>query len=486
MPMPDPRLPVVLAVHAHPDDETLATGVALATLAERGHAVHVLTCTLGDHGEVLVPELQHLEGTEGLAPHRRGELAAAAAALGVGHRVLGEEVDAPDPGAVRYRDSGMAGSPEATHPQALVNADRAELAAAVVEEIRRVGADIVLTYDETGGYGHPDHVAVHRAVVAAVRSMPADERPELYGQVTPRSWEAEGRRWVAEHVAPQAATGTFRGRPTGGVVIPHPQGPDPATRPESLEADGWASGVRADEDVTHEVHGTPSSLEAVAAARRAHATQVEDHPGWWAMTNRIAHRAAPAEGYSRLDPSSGRVVTGESTVRAPLGGPMAGPDELRAAMSQLVTGVTVLTTRLGSGVHAMTANAVMSVSLRPALLAVAVDNAARFCEAVETSGVFAVSVLPESARAHGEWLSTPGRPLVGQLDRVPTYSGPMTSLPLLEDASASAECRVVHSVVLGDHTLFVGLVEGVRLAPAGSTSAARPLVFHGGRMQGLA
>ena len=482
--MPDaaPCLPVVLAVHAHPDDETLATGVALATLAERGHAVHVLTCTLGDHGEVMVPELQHLEGTEELAGHRRQELAAACAALGVEHRVLGEQPGTPDAAAVTHRDSGMAGSPQAEHPQALVNADRAELAAAIAAEIRRVGAQVVLTYDSTGGYGHPDHIAVHAATVAAVRNLPADHRPQLFAQVTPRSWVQEDRRWLAEHVEPQPTAGSFRGRPTSGVLVPHPDGPDAETRPDA-EHDAFATGVRPDEDVTHEIVGTPTSLAAVSAARRAHATQVTEHDGWWAMTNLVAHRAATREGYSLVDPASGRIVTGESDLRAPLLGPMADRDAFRRAMGHLPTGVCVLTTRLGQGVHAMTANAVMSISLHPVLLAISVDNAARFCEAVEASGVFTVNVLPASAKAHGQWLSTPGRPVVGQLDRVPTYPGAMTGLPLLEEALATAECRVVTRQVLGDHTLFVGLVEGVSEATAdGST----PLLFHRGQMRGMA
>lgn len=483
MPSDTPATVPVLAVHAHPDDETLATGVALATLAERGHLVHVLTCTLGDHGEVLPAELQHLEGTAALAPHRRGELAAACAALGVEHRVLGEEPGVPDPTAVRYRDSGMAGSPEAEHPRALVNADRAELADLVQEEIRRVGARIVLTYDETGGYGHPDHVAVHRATVAAVRTLPVAERPQLFAAVTPRSWEQEGRRWVAERVDAVTPSGSFRGRPTAGVLVPHPDGPDAERRPGAVEVDAFASGVRADTDVTHEVHGTPTSLEAVSRARRAHATQVAEHDGWWAMTNLVAHRAAPAEGYSWLDPASGRIVTGDSDLRAPLAGPMASREDFRSAMGHFATGVTVLTTRLGSGEYAMTANAVMSVSLHPVLLAVCIDNAARFCEALEASGVFTVNVLPASARGHGEWLATPGRPLAGQLDQVPTYSGPMTGLPLLEEASARAECRVVHRAVLGDHTLFVGLVEDVSEGEA--AAGTDPLLFHRGRMRGL-
>ena len=103
--------------------------------------------------------------------------------------------------------------------------------------------------------------------------------------------------------------------------------------------------------------------------------------------------------------------------------------------------------------------------------------------AIALFGVFTVNVLPASARGHGEWLATPGRPLAGQLDQVPTYSGPMTGLPLLEEASARAECRVVHRAVLGDHTLFVGLVEDVSEGEA--AAGTDPLLFHRGRMRGL-
>ena len=115
--IPDLDRPLrLVAVHAHPDDETLATGLTLAHHSAAGDEVHVITCTLGEEGEVITPELAHLEGTEELGVHRRTEIAAATAALGVRHHWLGG--DPP-----RWRDSGMAGSAAARHPRAFAAAD---------------------------------------------------------------------------------------------------------------------------------------------------------------------------------------------------------------------------------------------------------------------------------------------------------------------------------------------------------------------------
>ena len=103
----------VLFVHAHPDDESLATGISLAHLSAAGHDVRVLTMTLGEEGEVIPPELRHLaaDAEDRLGPYRREELRSAMQGLGVAHRVLGED---PGSGVLSlYRDSGMAVTPSA-------------------------------------------------------------------------------------------------------------------------------------------------------------------------------------------------------------------------------------------------------------------------------------------------------------------------------------------------------------------------------------
>jgi N-acetyl-1-D-myo-inositol-2-amino-2-deoxy-alpha-D-glucopyranoside deacetylase len=170
--IPDRRL---LLVHAHPDDETINNGATMARYVADGAAVTLLTCTLGEEGEVLVPELAQLAADQAdqLGGYRIGELRAAMAALGVADmRFLG--------GAGRYRDSGMMGTPANDHPRAFWNADLDEAVAAAVAVVRDVRPQVLVTYDENGGYGHPDHIQAHRVAMGAV-SAAADPgyRPEL-------------------------------------------------------------------------------------------------------------------------------------------------------------------------------------------------------------------------------------------------------------------------------------------------------------------
>jgi N-acetyl-1-D-myo-inositol-2-amino-2-deoxy-alpha-D-glucopyranoside deacetylase len=191
------RAPRLLFVHAHPDDETLATGVAIAHHVARGDDVHVLTCTLGEEGEVIPARLAHLEGAPGdpLADHRREELRAAMDVLGVTSHLLGANA----PGEpTTYRDSGMAGSPAAAHPRAWAGADLADAAAAVRAVLDEVRPDVVVTYDATGGYRHPDHVRTHEATIHAVAS--SADAPVLYAVLIPLSWAVDDRLWLAEHV----------------------------------------------------------------------------------------------------------------------------------------------------------------------------------------------------------------------------------------------------------------------------------------------
>ncbi|QWT24174.1 PIG-L family deacetylase [Subtercola sp. PAMC28395] len=164
----------VLLLHAHPDDETLATGGLMARLVADGYSVVLVTGTRGERGEVVPGPLKHLEGTPELAAARVAELAGAMRELGVtDHRFLGESVD--DAAAPRvYSDSGMQWGPAGT----AIAADDAPVDALslasldeVVDEILRVidetGPAVLVSYDEKGGYGHPDHVRMHDAAAAA-------------------------------------------------------------------------------------------------------------------------------------------------------------------------------------------------------------------------------------------------------------------------------------------------------------------------------
>jgi N-acetyl-1-D-myo-inositol-2-amino-2-deoxy-alpha-D-glucopyranoside deacetylase len=182
----------LLLVHAHPDDETTGTGVAMARYAAEGAHVTLVTCTLGEEGEVLVPELAHLAAAEGdqLGGYRYHELSLAMQALGVrDYRILG--------GPGRWRDSGMMGVPTNDAPRAFWRADLTEATRALVEVVREVRPQVLVTYDENGGYGHPDHIQAHRVAMAAVDAAvdpafapetgEAWAVPKVYWAVLPRS-----------------------------------------------------------------------------------------------------------------------------------------------------------------------------------------------------------------------------------------------------------------------------------------------------------
>lgn len=171
----------VLVVHAHPDDETLATGGLIAELTRRGVTVSVLTATRGEQGEIVTGSLP--SGAD-LTAHREGEVARACAALGVTRHTFLGAGDAREAGRAprRYTDSGMrwldegqtrAGPGPEAGPDALTLASPEEIAADIHAFGNSVGADLLVTYDLGGGYGHPDHVALHAPTVAAARALGA-------------------------------------------------------------------------------------------------------------------------------------------------------------------------------------------------------------------------------------------------------------------------------------------------------------------------
>nr|WP_255497239.1 MULTISPECIES: N-acetyl-1-D-myo-inositol-2-amino-2-deoxy-alpha-D-glucopyranoside deacetylase [unclassified Mycolicibacterium] len=152
----------MLFVHAHPDDETMNNGVTIARYVERGAEVTVVTCTLGEEGEIIDERWLGLAVDEAdqLGGYRIAELTSALQKLGIsGPRFLG--------GAGHWRDSGMPGTPERGRTK-FVDADFDEavgLLTAVIDELR---PHVVATYDPGGGYGHPDHIQTHRITTAAV------------------------------------------------------------------------------------------------------------------------------------------------------------------------------------------------------------------------------------------------------------------------------------------------------------------------------
>ena len=177
----------VLLVHAHPDDETINNGATMAMYAALGASVTLVTCTRGEEGEVLIPELAHLaaSATDSLGQHRITELALAMKELGVtDHRFLGE-------GVKLYRDSGMMGTEPNNRPNVFWQADLEEAADLLVQVIDEVKPHVLITYDEFGGYGHPDHIQAHRVAMRAAEKSEWDI-PKIYWNVMPVSVIQEG------------------------------------------------------------------------------------------------------------------------------------------------------------------------------------------------------------------------------------------------------------------------------------------------------
>ncbi|MFC4499980.1 MULTISPECIES: N-acetyl-1-D-myo-inositol-2-amino-2-deoxy-alpha-D-glucopyranoside deacetylase [Streptomyces] len=269
--LPDRRL---LLVHAHPDDESINNGATMARYAAEGARVTVVTCTLGERGEVIPAELRHLAGAA-LGAHRLGELTAAMAELGVtDFRLLG--------GAGRYGDSGMMGLPDNDDPACFWQADVDEAAAVLVPVILEVRPQVVVAYDDNGGYGHPDHIQAHRVALRAVE-LAAEAGwtvPKVYFNRVPRS--------VAE-----AAFARLQSELPG---LPFAK---------SAAVDD-VPGVVPDERITTEIDGTAYAT-AKAAAMRAHATQIEVAPGerHFALSNELAQPLFTTEYYELVRGDAG-------------------------------------------------------------------------------------------------------------------------------------------------------------------------------------
>ncbi len=289
----------LLLVHAHPDDETIGTGATMAKYAAAGTAVTLVTCTLGEEGEVLVPGLEHLaaDKDDGLGQHRIGELAAACEALRVtDHRFLG--------GPGRYRDSGMMGTPANERPECFWKADLDEAVRELVAVVREVRPQVLVTYDSNGGYGHPDHVQAHLITVAAFDAAadpsfaPGLGEPwqpsKLYYSAVPRSVLQAGIDLLRDS---GDTSGFF------GVE----------------KAEDLPFGVP-DDQVTTAVDAS-DELEAKVAAMRAHKTQIAVDGPFFALSNNIGQRAFGIEHYTL-----GRGVRGPGT------GPNGWEDDLFAGL----------------------------------------------------------------------------------------------------------------------------------------------------------
>jgi N-acetyl-1-D-myo-inositol-2-amino-2-deoxy-alpha-D-glucopyranoside deacetylase len=280
-PSPDGRR--LLLVHAHPDDESIATGATMAKYAAEGAAVTLVTCTLGELGEVIPPDLAYLAADKdgGLGEYRIGELAAACAELGVtDHRFLG--------GAGRWRDSGMMGEPTNDDPRCFWRADVEEAAAALLDVVRDVRPQVIVSYDANGFYGHPDHIQAHRVAMRAFGKAGGLVR-KMYANTVPKS----------------VLVG----------MVERMRGGDPAERPAAgtgftpVQSAGELPFGVPDEVVTTEVDAT-AYLDNKLNAMRAHATQITVDSPFYALSNNLGVRAFGVEYYILLAGERGPAGSG--------------------------------------------------------------------------------------------------------------------------------------------------------------------------------
>jgi N-acetyl-1-D-myo-inositol-2-amino-2-deoxy-alpha-D-glucopyranoside deacetylase len=262
----------VLFVHAHPDDECIPTGITIAKYAAEGAHVTVVTCTRGEVGEIVVDDLKHLHDAhdEALGEHRVEEMAAAAKELGLSdHRWLG--------GVGRWRDSGMIGTPENDDPRAFWRADLDEAVAALTSIVRETKPQVVVTYDENGDYGHPDHIQAHRVAVGAIEAA-AD--PDRYPDA--------GEPWRVEKLYYTAMPKSMLER---GFEYFKESGDDFFAGLES--ADDIPFGVP-DELITTRV-SAPEHLDRKHAAMRAHRSQIDMEGVFFALPPEMAVEAFGTE-----------------------------------------------------------------------------------------------------------------------------------------------------------------------------------------------
>jgi N-acetyl-1-D-myo-inositol-2-amino-2-deoxy-alpha-D-glucopyranoside deacetylase len=246
----------LLLVHAHPDDETINNGVTMAKYAAAGAQVTLVTCTRGEEGEVLVTELANLasDKDDKLGEHREIELKDAMAQLGINDfRFLG----APNK---KWRDSGMIGTPQNERGDVFWQADLDEASNELVKIILEIKPQVLITYDEFGGYGHPDHIKAHQVAMRA-----AELAANQGWQVSKIYWNTMPRSVIQMGIEKMKEVGSdFFGAQSADDL--------PFAKPDEL--------------VTTVVNA-PEYVPQKLAAMKAHATQISVDGPFFALSNNL-------------------------------------------------------------------------------------------------------------------------------------------------------------------------------------------------------
>lgn len=270
----------LLLVHAHPDDETINNGVTMAKYASEGYEVALVTCTRGEEGEILLPELALAasDKEDRLAPIREAELASALHALGVSrHWFLGSPTK-------RYRDSGMMGTPQNSRSDVFWSADILEASELLADYIVTFKPHVVITYDEFGGYGHPDHIQAHRITIKAaeISTERGWDIPKIYWNIMPRSVVQKGIDAMKKV-----------GSDFFGV--------------DSIDELPFVK----DDSLVHAVVDGNDYVAKKTEAMRAHRTQIALDGPFFALSNSLGMQVFGYEYYTRVKGEAGPHIDGE-------------------------------------------------------------------------------------------------------------------------------------------------------------------------------
>lgn len=270
----------VMAVFAHPDDEVFGVGGTLAALAEQGIRVVLVCATRGEVGEISDAALAT---PETLGNVREGELRCACEALGMEPPIF-----------LGYRDSGMIGTPENEHPDSLNAAQLDAVTEKVVRLVREWRPEALFTFDAGGGYGHPDHIAIHKATTQAFYragdpSCYSDQLPELSPHAPHKLlYVAIPRRRFFELQEKMRATGadmsSFDGFDTESVGTP-------------------------DDEVNLEVD-VSATVDGKLAAVECHATQISNEGPWAQLSREDMQAFMSVEHFTQVEPPVEGYITG--------------------------------------------------------------------------------------------------------------------------------------------------------------------------------